>query len=70
VLAELFAQHRLVEGVARRQRTGMGVRADQPRQQPPLGHQLRTPDGIGRPPVTVGVEIDVLAPRQGVATDP
>ena len=45
------------------------VAQDKTGQQPTLGHQVGAHHRISRPPVTIRVEVDVLAVRQRVTAD-
>ena len=58
---QVLAQQPLVEPVPRRRGTRVGVRVDQPGQQPALGDQLSPGDRLRGPPVTVGVQVEQLA---------
>ena len=46
------------------------MRVDQSRQQPSLGHRLRVRYRISRPPITIGVKINVLTTRQRTTANP
>jgi len=57
MLAQVLAQHRFIQRLAHGLGPWVGVRINQPRQQPALGHQLSVGDRIGGPPVTGGVQV-------------
>ena len=69
VLMQVVPQQRLVQRLAGRLGTGMGVRVDQPGEQPAFGDQLGGRDSVRCPLVTVGVQVDRLAIGQRIAAD-
>ena len=70
VRAQVLAEQRLVERVARHRRPGVRMRVDQTRKDPPLRDQGGPGHRVGGPAVTVGVEVDRLPVGQRVAADP
>jgi DNA-binding Lrp family transcriptional regulator len=57
MLAQVLAQHRFIQRLTRGLCSRVGVRINQPRQQPASSHQLSAGDRIGAPPVTGSVQV-------------
>jgi hypothetical protein len=70
MLPQVLTQQFLIQRLARRLRTRMGMSVNQARQQPALRDKLRAGHRVGGPPVPVGIQVDCITVRQREPANP